>query len=309
MGKRSALVIAALASACMLSAEGSLTLSAGGTAAEGDSLPVAFLQGTGTVSFRRAVGVSSFVGLSADGSLRAAGSGGDITAGGGLTSRLSRRTGPAVAGVEAALEAFTGGSDTEEYSLFSLGFPLNLNLDAVSFMLTPAGTLLFGSIEGARASLEGEAHFALGDFVLKPSLGGAFGRYYQGYDETTLTPSLGLSWYPGFPASASFSVELNRRINADDGSESYVTAAEGSLAVSPAQYILISLDLAGTIEDTQVSYSGVLGTEVFPPSLAGTPGAEGQRLNFSFPLEIRVLYDSIFGVTAEGSLGIRVELP
>lgn len=298
-----------LATASFLSAEGALTLSAGGTAAEGDTLPVAFVQGAGTVSFRRGFGTSSFVGMSAEGSLRTAGYGGDTAAGGRLSSRVSRTAGPLVAALEAALEAATGDSEAGDYSLLSLGTPVNINLEAVSFMVSPGATLFFGPDEGAMLSLEGEANFGLGDFVLKPSLGGSYGWYYDGFEEVSIYPSLGISWYPLFPASASISGKLQRRINAEDGSESLSAAAEGSLALSPARFLLVSLHLAGVIEENEVSYSGILGTEFFPPAKAGDTGNVNNPVNLSFPLELRVTYDPTLKLMAEGSFGIRLELP
>jgi len=238
-GKKSSL-IACLALAALaegFGTEASLDCTANTAISDGSFSPfLAFSLGA-RIDRLAADGSSLFFDFGADASRELLGSG----CSGALDFDLSLRRlmGATSLGLELEGSGSLPTASAQGAAALRLSLPLVFNGPDLSLLLRPLAAVDLLETGYVSAGIEGGFSLMAGSLVLKPGLGFSLLRPWDGGLYYSLEPAAELSWYPGFPLSASFLASL--RLSAEPlGLEAW--SFEGSLVASPARGLLLSLE-------------------------------------------------------------------
>ena len=140
---------------------------------------------------------------------------------------------------------------------FALSLPIVFNGLEVSCDVAPGASIDILSDGYVSTWLEGGLSVLVGDLVLKPGLGFEILFPWSGGTAYVLAPRAELSWYPGFPLSASLSARISFGGDALPGD--YLLPSVELLAVAaPSDLLLLTLKARGSYADSEVSLEASL---------------------------------------------------
>lgn len=272
-----------------------LTLAGGGSYLDSEAKAFGEASADGGGRFR--LGDAGYLELSAGGAARYYGPSEDFAATGSAMVRLGRLFGLNAAALRLAASGLTGYPDAEDSAALEASIPLTFNGTSASLSLEPGAVWDPLPTGYAGAYLRGFASFQAGDSVLKPGFALSYTRYRDGLDILGISPSAGVSWYPGIPATAGLSLSVSRDSDLANGSTTWYGSAGVNASVSVSSALLLSGDVTAGLSEEGPWTETALGLETF------FPGEGKNRL--SIPVKARILTGGDFGF--EVTAGLKVE--
>ena len=170
---------------------------------------------------------------------------------------LSRLAGLSSLGLELEAAGVLPAAGDAGSATFALSMPLVLNGLELSYDLSPGASVDVLSDGYLSAWLEGGLSLLVGDLVLKPGLGFELLFPWGGGMVYVLSPRAELSWYPGFPLSASLSGRI--MFGGDSASSGYLrSSAELAAVAAPSDWLLLTLKARGRYADSVASLEASL---------------------------------------------------
>lgn len=170
---------------------------------------------------------------------------------------LSRLVGLSNLGLEFEAAGVLPSAADPGSATFALSLPIVLNGLELSLDLSPGASIDVLPDGYLSAWLEGGLSVLIGDLVLKPGLGFELLFPWDGGTAYVLAPRAELSWYPGFPLSASLSGRI--AFGGEAASAAYLLpSVELDAVAAPSEWLLLTLNAKGRYADSVVSLEATL---------------------------------------------------